>query len=1432
MRHIILTGILACVAVSVCWTDADEITQLKEMYLRTELVRDGRASCVIAVPDDPEYGVLAESVAAAIKAAYGAAPPIKRASEMSDAEISATNVISLGIFSVNEVTEKLYLQWFVRYDYNWPGGENDYVIRTVHNPWLTGKNIVFVGSLSPAGWEAAVKRFTEILGESPGGAVGPIIEVSKDGAKPPAPSAKSVEGIEKQIDGYTDYYSFASRVPSYGNSYFMTGQPAYARLYLKAMRKLDELRPKDNVTDSHGCKYLLREFDRIEEGPAFSDEERLELTNILHRFASQTRYATETIPARTASGGNNWEAMLASYTGLYFARYYPDLAVGKKILANMDRYYEPDMVSWKPPEDCPGYGNSTVIRSYLWALHRPDMRYIENGLLREICDHNMLITNNLGRASGIGDTGSGLGSGDVSDKYLVDAYPLAAWLYKDGRYLWWLDRHGGGPGTTAHRQGVTTGYCWVPPEIVARKRPDELLGIARSPLEEWIYQRRGVSTYLKVPWEQAHTFPIDECYDKVSFRDGFEEDDEYLCMSGFGYGYHSHPDANAIVNYSDEGQTFLYDNGYMIFQPSEHNTVIVLKDGWAGPIPELARVTAQADLDDVGFLESRLDDYNGLRWDRTVIWAKRRYFLVVDDLECVEPGNYSFHCIWRVQGKADLDGRRWVSEKAPGRFNLIPCSDAALVQQASAGIGLNSPPFPLDKARRLVQTAGIEMRPTQSYQFANVFYTTPLSDEVQRVDAYRLADSTTYLIRDDGKPAMAGVNASQPIAPGIIIQGDAFHLSENVLTVAGARRIRAKGPLLSSDRAVNVRIDLASGEALVEVRERTKLIFAGADGEKTEQVEPGRHSVKLRALDKSDLQALAEDLNSKLAKLAVAPAARERPATGASQNIVKLWEYSGFLALSNFAEIGNPKVSASHVALTPEQVGHPAVGKPIDMLHEAGHVMFPRGETVRIDIDLGERRELVQIVVKSAQLLTFHEGCGVSKLTAWVSDDDFAKDQRVVGQLEITEPLQNAAVPYYLKLPPGTVGRYLRIEAVPYTDKHNVYIETVRLMGIGSKEEMALSGFHVNAMEIADTDGDGRDEIFAAGTDKAIHAIGADGSALWKYEVPEPINDLAVLDSVGDGQYQIVGACDDKTLYSVNEDGSENWTVMPPARTYSDAGIAGYEGRAATQNSLTVVFSSDIDNDGDMEIVVGSANWRTYTYDHTGKLVWDRVCWAHTPTCGAAYDLDSDGLKEVVMANTYGGGSIYAADTGKVIGRTAGSGHAGPTVLACADLDANGRGEIVVGDRRGIIWFEEWKGRAIGKERQGRLTYDTGSDVSALALGDLDGDGTIESAIASRNFILYLFDADGQPLWQLNLLDVCRDIDIADVIGDEKLEMICGCEDGTIKAVNWEGEVVGWYQTGGVVRQVRVCELDGDPNTREIVAACDDGAVYGLQVKR
>jgi outer membrane protein assembly factor BamB len=504
--------------------------------------------------------------------------------------------------------------------------------------------------------------------------------------------------------------------------------------------------------------------------------------------------------------------------------------------------------------------------------------------------------------------------------------------------------------------------------------------------------------------------------------------------------------------------------------------------------------------------------------------------------------------------------------------------------------------------------------------------------------------------------------------------------------------------------------------------------------------------------------------------------------------------------------------------MRPEDAGYP-VGTTKDLLRPSGNVMFHDGETVTLTIDLGRQRELTQVLTLSRQLVSFNGGCGISRLSVTVSDDNFANDTREFGELVNTEKLQDAAVPYAVEAEAPLTARYVRIVATPYTEKHNVYIDSISINGRADKSELAATGFHLNALEVADIDGDGTHEVFTGGTDKAIHGIGSDGAPLWRYEVPDQLNDIAAVNSTGRGDYQFVGACENHRLYSVNADGTERFTIMPPPRTYERP---GYRGVNPFTSRLTVAFGTDIENDGRAEIVIGSANWRTYVFDIDGELIWDEVCWAHTPTCGDAFDLDGDGRKEVVMGNTYTAAVIYSPD-GKVIGSGGGSGHAGPLDLVCADIDGNGKGEIIVGDRAGIITFQEWQGRSMPQ-------YATGMDVVSVAVGDLEGDGRLETAAVSRNYMLYMFDADGRVLWNRNLLSSCRDVIIADVMGDAAAEVVCACEDGQVKVLDAAGNVVAWFQGGGWMRNVAACELDGNPATKELAVTCDDGSVYGLQV--
>ncbi|MGD9496942.1 MAG: FG-GAP-like repeat-containing protein [Armatimonadota bacterium] len=1373
----------------VCGQEIGTIEQIKPMYLQTELVAQGEARCIIAAPKDEQYQSLARRVAQAIETSCGVAPPIRAAAEIDEATLQATNVIALGVFCVNAVTERLYLREYVLCDYSWPKGEDSYVIRTVHNPWLSGTNVVFVGGARPAGMQAAVERFAAIVAEHPDGVLGPIIEVRGEDL----PATPDVSAEAGRIAAETSSRTMGGRAAGYADAYFRSGAPEWAQLFLLAMRKLDELQAAEGAADDvRSCRYIFHQFDRIEEGPAFSDADRAELTNLFYRFAHRLTYANTQVRPSTIPHGNDWNAIGAAFAGMYFSRYYPELEIGRRILANLDVYYEPNMTTWKVNEDCPGYGDITLTGNYNWALHRPDRRYIDppEQRLRRMADYDMLITDNTGRVSGFGDA-SGL-----SGSYLVQALPLSAWLYRDGRYLWWWDHHGGQPAP-----------YWVPPEVLPRTEPLDLLGVAVAPLDDWIYGRN-----------QPRVVPREACFDKASFRAGFDPDDEYLCLSGFGYGFHSHPDANAIVRLQDEGEIFLYDDGYMIPSLSEHNSIIVLKGGWAGEVPELAQVTARADFADLGIFASRLDDYNGARWERTIIWPKSRYFLVIDELRAQEAAQFSFQCIYRTLGNASLDGRRWTAEKEAARFTLIAASDAALSQKQSAGTSLNAPPFPMDEARRLVQSVSRDMQPGDSYRFANLFYVRPRSD-AQEVAVQRLGDSGVYVVDDAGALALAGVGHTADL-PGVAIDATAFHLTPQVLTAAGAEMVRMGGPLLWAEPPVDLRLDLASGQAVVVAAEPATVTCVVPEGEVRLPLEAGRHELRLRAVDAQLRARIEGDLRSRFDRLAAAPEEARRPAPGSAQGMNVLWEYDDFAVYRNFAAAEGVELSASVRHMTPDEAGYP-VGEPKDLLAAGGNVMFPDGERVLLDLDLQAPRELTQIVLNSRQLRTFNGGCGASRFTVWVSGDrDFTEDERV-GQVEITEELQDALMAYAIDLVPPATGRYVRVEAVPYTPAHNVYLDSIVLNGIAPAEALAESDFHMNAVVVADVDGDGRHEIFTGGTDRAIHAIAPDGTGLWRYGVGDVINDLTAADSTGAGDYLLVAGCADKTLYAATEEGMKAWTVVPPPRTYARA---GYRGVDPFQGSLTVVFAADLGQDGDDEIIVGSANWRAYVYDHAGELLWDEVLWAHTPTCGTAYDLDGDGKLEVIMGNTYTSSVIYSWD-GKILGSGAGSGHAGPIDIAAADLDGNGMGEMITGDRAGMIWLQEWQGRDLPD-------YNAGSDITSVAIGDVDGDGRLEAAAASRNFLLYLFDADGQPVWQSNLLDVARDIAIADVTGDERLEIVCACEDGTVKVVSAEGEVVAWYQAGAWVRHVRACELDGDPATAEVVATCDDGRVYALQVAR
>ncbi|HPJ30788.1 MAG TPA: FG-GAP-like repeat-containing protein, partial [Methanothrix sp.] len=134
----------------------------------------------------------------------------------------------------------------------------------------------------------------------------------------------------------------------------------------------------------------------------------------------------------------------------------------------------------------------------------------------------------------------------------------------------------------------------------------------------------------------------------------------------------------------------------------------------------------------------------------------------------------------------------------------------------------------------------------------------------------------------------------------------------------------------------------------------------------------------------------------------------------------------------------------------------------------------------------------------------------------------------------------------------------------------------------------------------------------------------------------------------------------------------------------------------------------------------------------TAKPVWSSP---------ALSDLDGDGELEIVVGTNEGMLYVFNEDGTRVAGfPTAAEGpiRSSPAV---ADLDGDGSLDIVVGSDDDRLYA--WNG--LGDPLAGfpRLTS---SDVaSSPAVGDLDGDGSLEVVVGSNDRGIYAFNGDGSP---------------------------------------------------------------------------------------
>ncbi|MEA3402446.1 MAG: hypothetical protein U9R79_14510 [Armatimonadota bacterium] len=1208
------------------------------------LVEDGRPTADIAVPDDAHHRALAERVREAVEEATGARLPV-----IGDGRALATlgerNLVVIGNLMTNAVAARLYHNYYVASDAAHPeAGLPE--LRTVHDPEALGIGVVFCGGSDAEGLAASVERLLAHIEPGRDLVLPHLVETETPDLAQPL----TEEALAEKLADAGPPYGAVELLISQGLSYYRSGNAAYLEACRAAIATLlPALAQEEHLTNLYGIAYLGPVWDQIEEAPVFSDEDRAVVCGFLlgcvercERLHALDAPADRPVHYGFAEKGGN----LAS---LYLNRFCPGMPAAEEAARRLRHFYEMQSRFWKPANEANGYQTTYATEIALWCLTNGEFAYMDSGNLARQCEYQMnAIISNYPYNTCFGDSGGTLANTSTN------LLRIGAWYYGDGRYQWFNDFLGwGGHDWNLHHSYATD----VPPV-----EPADLYGVTVIPAEKWCY-RAGADEPGAPPRERA--------YDKVVFRSRLDRDADYLLLDGLSNFTHGHADANQIICYTDQGMWALSTGGYMVKELAEHNVVVVFRDGQGGTgaVPLLADLELVADGRDVGAVRSTLHHYNGADWSRNILWAKGRYFLVIDEVFALEPAEFVLQNWWKLfRGPTQREGRTVVSgEETQCRISGL--DTAAVAQRVSR----------YNKAQ-YQETVTASLRPGESVAFMNLLQCTkaPHDDAVQA----RAYGTTSATVRSpDGAVRLLG---SRPLVGerGLAVDAQLYAVGPDGFTLVSGRALRCGRLLFGSDRPVTADCDLARGRATLQAHAPCRVTLAcgepGAvrlgtrradgvaweDGTVTLSLTAGRHCLRFPPPPPDTLAEVAAALTGAWSDSRVPPPAAPGLESDAPQ-MAELWRFdpggdrSAEVRLLEQADVtadGEPELllGAEDSRLrcfdrggglawefeAPGPVCSLWVG---DLLGDGqtklvvGTGTFPHaqpGEDIFILDAAGEQVRRIQSPTTPA---TANESWGatpgaIEVIHATDVDGDGVREiiagstnmhlycLRPDGE-QVWETLNYAHSPNNLQL--ADVDGNGTPEIVCATN----YWET-NVFTLAGKRFFRVKG-QGPGLAVADIDGDGVTE-FVTGSLKGPVAVTEYDPALeftdflhqlpgiwapqpqWLFDTGANIDALRLADLAGDGSTKILTCSRNSIVYALNPDGSVHW-----ARSLGD-GVRALE-------------VADLHGDGGPEVLAGNDSGQVFVLSAEGEI----IAQAQAPGLVQfvrAQDLDGDGVAEVLAA--------------------------------------------------------------------------------------------------------------------------------------------------------------------------------------------------------
>ena len=604
------------------------ITALKNLYLDTCLAESGRARAVIAVGTAGKDRALAVRIQQKIRECTAAVLPI-RSDLTPSAALKTTHVIALGNMATNPFIEALYRRYCTFLDLYYPG-RGGYVVRSVHNPYGTGKNVLLLGGSDLPGVARAVDAFLGKLAPADPLKIGWTMEIELgEGLVPPGPG--------KPVVAWDNLRS----TPLFGwnpitidlTLYFMTGDPAYiddARLLLfpkgePDRRLFDGDRMFEDLKHPLATVYHYRGhigalmWDLVEESPVFTDAERLHVTN---EYLAQQKHLNVAGCKRFASNGALpdrhaiYEIMNVATGSRYFAHSYPDPVWDDRVALCKSAFA---LSLQTPASSTPRIQTGTVIWPILdFALVFGMDKYFEpDGVFAQRMEKWLFL-------------------GDEASRRTWNYVTLqaAAHTLKDGRFLSLHPLSEGDMTTFRIGQSYLSGV--VPTPVTGTT------GLRAFKMWAPNHRRLGMNVSL------------DEAIEFLVFRSSMAPDRQNVFLYGYYEGSKSPPRANAILSYQNHGVRLL--------RPGANSGVTVCKSGMRESGPSNgAALKCLEEIGRLAYARTDVPDHDFCTWDRSLFILKGQCLAVFDRVVTREPGDYEVSVRWYPGSspKPSPDGLRW-----------------------------------------------------------------------------------------------------------------------------------------------------------------------------------------------------------------------------------------------------------------------------------------------------------------------------------------------------------------------------------------------------------------------------------------------------------------------------------------------------------------------------------------------------------------------------------------------------------------------------------------------------------------------------------------------------------------------------------------------------------------------------------------------------